>query len=182
VGGGLYMTTRVGRFSWRSLGLATVTIAALALMSASSAWSDTFSLSDGTNLITFSLSASPTPTSFKAGSFAVLDDIPLLIDGVSEVDSIFFYNSSLKGGIAIANPSLTLLNQSGPMIYGGSEQSPTFAPSSFSLTNLGGSVFGNAFELVISDPPSVPEPGTWLLLGTGLLSVLAAGVVRDRAA
>jgi PEP-CTERM motif len=176
------MTSRVGWFSWRSLGLAAVIIAALALMSASSAWSDTFSLSDGTNLITFSLSASPTPTSFKAGSFAVLDDIPLLIDGVSEVDSIFFYNSSLKGGIAIANPSLTLLNQSGPMIYGGSEQSPTFAPSSFSLANLGGSVLGNAFTLVISDSQSVPEPGTWLLLGMGLLSVLAAGVVRDRAA
>jgi PEP-CTERM motif len=153
---------------------------------APSARPDTFNLTDGTNVIAFSLAASPTPTSFTSGSFFEVDGVSVDVNGSAETENLFFFNSSQMGGLGIGTETSTLLNQQGPMLYGGSEQSPTFSPQTFSLTNLAlpdgtNALFANDFTLTITPSnESVPEPSSILLLGMGLMGLACAYAIRRK--
>lgn len=59
----------------------------------------------------------------------------------------------------------------GPQLYAGMESSPTFIPGTYHLSYPG----YNDATLIIRDTSITPEPSSFVLLGTGVLGVAAAG-------
>ncbi len=116
--------------------------------------------------IIFSLPASPTPTSFNATWFK-LAHVPLIVNGDPVRKTIDFYTLLAGGGAGGAG-----VREDGPQLFTGLTSSPTFRTGTFPIGD---------FSLTISDPttpPSIPEPSSLFLLGTGLLG--AYGVLRKK--
>ena len=180
------MKTAVSRKSSRIPTFAAGILASAIVFLAPSARPDTFNLTDGTNVITFSLASAPTPDSFTSGVFFEVDGVSVDVNGSLETEILDFFNTSQLGGLSIGDVNATLLNQQGSMVYGGTEQSPTFSPHTFSLANLTfpdatNAVFANDFTLTItSSSESVPEPSSILLLGMGLMGLACAYAIRRK--
>jgi hypothetical protein len=176
-----------GNYSNRFLALLGGIIVALLILFAPAASADSFSLTDGTNLITFSLPASPTPSFFEpdpGGSFEI-DAIAVLVNGVTNTENLFFYSAPASGGMAISDGTTTLVNQQGGVVYTGTEDAPTFVPGTYPLTNLllpdnSSAVLTNNFVLTITGAATVPEPSSAVLLGFSLLALGGAGLLRKK--
>jgi len=118
--------------------------------------------------------ASPTPGSYVPGVSFTLNPFTFLLDGVQM--SIPVVTFLTAGGV---DADGTILN--GDTLFMGPESSPTFKLGTF---NLGGLVdIGNGpvplnGTLTITQLSSVPEPGSLVLLGSGVLGL--AGLVRRR--
>lgn len=158
--------------------------AALFAVACSPAFADElFTLTDGTNTITFTL---PTNPAVNADSdFFVVPNVSVDIDGSIMSDSLYFYDATESGGLAIYSPTTTLtyLTQTGAVLFSGSLTDPTFSNGGlFALTNYDTPVYDNNFTLNITTAgaPVTPEPSSFVLLGTGLLGM--AGVMRRRLA
>ena len=156
-------------------------IAVLGLVSASRAQADgvdTFTYTFNGNTFVWQLPSSPTIGAgdfVLGGNFAILD-VPYSENGVAQTPSEFdFFSSSMgqTGGFQIITPSLTSpANTSGPKLYKGMENAPTFVPGTYDLNNADAPT-GPLGTLVISiSTVSIPEPSSLTLMGSGLLFLL----------
>jgi hypothetical protein len=104
----------------------------------------------------------------------------LTVNGAAApMDFLVFYNGNpaVGGGFAIFPSAFSMAAYaSGPQIYGGNENAPTFAPGSFSLADgtAATPVIGT-YTLTVKDlstvPTATPEPSVTILLSVGLLAV-----------
>jgi hypothetical protein len=102
----------------------------------------------------------------------------LMVNGAAApTDFLAFYNGNptAGGGFAIFVSAFSMpVYASGPQIYGGDENTPTFAPGTFSLADgtAANPVIGT-YTLTIKDLSTVstPEPSVTILLAMGLLAV-----------
>lgn len=147
-----------------------------------------FTLTNGTDVVTFSLPSSPVPDRVNV-TYAgfTLDAVPVDLNGLIGNYTVTFFTGGLNGGGLCISTGDTVCNggdiltQSGPQLYTGDEATPTLIPGSYDLKNVGSAnnTFEGPFHLAITEQASpVPEPSTFALLGTGLLA--AAGAVRRK--
>ena len=163
---------------------------AIALFSAASVSAladDAFTLTDGTNTISFTLPSSPIPNPainqqfFLNNAFAI-DNVPGVVNGnVVNLGEVRFWGGSngAPAGIQIdeVGPNIGELYQEGADLFTGDVHTPTFIPGTYDLTNnsaLANHFTGN-FDLTIT---ATPEPSTILQVGSGLFGV--AGLIRRR--
>jgi hypothetical protein len=144
-----------------------------------SAYADTlnFTLSGEGTTFSFSLPSNPVPDVFQAGDSFLIAQVPVTVDDqFGAISDVQFSNVSQEGGLVILSVSpLPSTSVIGPQIYSGPESSPQFSAGTFNLE----SISDNApYTLVITNESPVPEPSTWILLGSGALG--AAGVIRRR--
>jgi len=130
---------------------------------------------------TFDLSSGPltiVSPDFNPGVGFKIAPTDLMINGAGGAgDFLVFYNGDpfIGGGIGIFVSGMQLVAYaSGPQIYGGTEQNPTFAPGMFTLDDSTSSTtVPGAYTLEITDLTTVstPEPSVTILLVIGLLGV-----------
>ena len=105
-------------------------------------------------IISTSLLASPTPTSFTADSFRIT--VPLIVDGDPLTIPVDFYTAAGGGGAGGQG-----VHVEGPVLFTGLTSNPTFLTGTFAFED---------FTLTITPQVSaVPEPRTLLLFGSGAL-------------
>ena len=141
---------------------------------------DDFVFQGGGVTATFSLPASPTPSLSDPDNFFEIPNITTSAGGESVSGPVDFFVDADGGGAAWTNADL-----SGPQLFSGTTDAPTFLLGSFFLTgtyDLGDGPTPISGTLTISpEAPvgtTIPEPGSWLLLGTGATASL--GLVRRR--
>jgi hypothetical protein len=108
----------------------------------------------------------------------VVQPTNLTVNGAAApTDFLGFFNGdpAVGGGLSIfASGTSMVANATGPQIYGGNENTPTFAPGTFSLAdgNAAVPVIGT-YTLTIKDLSTVstPEPSVTILLAIGLLAI-----------
>jgi len=113
-------------------------------------------------IISTSLPAMPTPSSFTATSFEIT--APLIVDGDPMTLPVDFFTLAAGGGAGGGGTHVD-----GPVLFTGPTSSPTFLTGTFA--------FGD-FTLTISPATSpIPEPPTLFLLGAG---AVASGLILRR--
>jgi hypothetical protein len=143
-----------------------------------------FDLTDGTNTMTWTLPASPTPTGVSTGSFFAVGPTAVLENGTTTVTQPLQFYTIADGGGASNSPEspLTLFDLFGAQVFSGTLNAPTFVPGDYEFS-------GGANRWVLSDATDfdlkispVPEPASILLLGAGLLGLVGMGLRRKRLA
>ncbi len=141
---------------------------------------DNFVFQGGGVTATFSLPASPTPSVFDLDNFFEIPNITTTAGGETVSGPVHFFVDADGGGASWTNADL-----SGPQLFTGTTDSPTFSLGSFDLSgtyDLGDGSTPISGTLTISQgmpvSTAIPEPGSWLLLGTGAIASL--GSVRRR--
>jgi hypothetical protein len=99
------------------------------------------------------------------------DFINVTVDGVSTLDSIFFFSATpVLGGVPIPGPAgglsgFVVPNLAGPQLYSGSEATPELLTGTFTLTDF---MTGTETYTLKVVPVAAPESGTLVLFGIGL--------------
>ena len=142
---------------------------------------DSFVYQFGGNTFTWELPSSPSvaPDNAYSGVVFTLDDVSVSKNGGPAVlGTMDFWSTLCAGGVDfyVGNYSY-LFNTTGPQLYSGSVNSPTFRTGTFtSLVD-----YGNGFVGVpggtLKVSTAVPEPSALLLLAIGLILALALSVV-----
>lgn len=135
---------------------------------------DTFTYVFDGNTYVWQLPPDPPSGSFTTVPGALVEfDISYTLNMMSQPEGVLdFFDGGLQGGgfelAPVSDPNALILNAFGDQIFGGSDGMPTFSPGVFTLSN--GTANGPTGTLTIS---AAPEPGTLLLIGTGMLAVFA---------
>jgi hypothetical protein len=115
---------------------------------------------------------------FDTGVGFLIMSANLTVNGAAApADFIGFFNGdpTVGGGLSIFASSFDLVaDASGPQIYGGTEQNPTFASGTFSLADAtAGTPTIGQYTLTITNLTTVetPEPSVTILLAVGLLAL-----------
>jgi len=146
-----------------------ICLAAFLLLLATSAVADTidYTVTDPLGTLTFSLDSNSSPCFVDSGAFA-LCSVPTS-DGTQDIYFYGNYDGFLSGlGFSLSGYEVT-----GPQLYTGSEFSPTLLTGTFQAF-LEGSKNSPATIVATDVTTPVPEPGSMLLLGTGLVGALGA--------
>jgi hypothetical protein len=159
-------------------------LAVFALFSATQAQADTidnFTYQDAGNTFSWQLPSSPTilPADIQPGSsFGITDVIYSENDIPQNPASIVFFSFPNGGGFSLFD-SYTFqgILSSGPQIYSGSEDAPTFLTGTFSLPDYFGTSNGIGIPATLTIK-SVPEPSSLMLLGTGMLALLGLALKK----
>jgi PEP-CTERM motif len=120
--------------------------------------------------LTWVLPIDPTPD-FSDPHFFVMDNVPVIYDGVATTADIEFASSLIGGGLSVnignQNP---YFDAQGLQLFSGSTSSPVFllSPTPFVLQSEG----------LPASITITPEPSTLLLLGSGVFGL--AGVARRK--
>jgi hypothetical protein len=162
-----------------------------------SAKADTYdyTITQGSNTATFSLSSTATPSSDVVGSGFVYDNIAVTVNGAAPVtQEVGFSNTfdqlAIADSITFTSSSEsttgTLFETFGPGLYTGPENDPTLSLGMFSSSLfiapsgfISGPGTANGATITVEDVTTViPEPSSLALLGTSVLGF--AGMLRRR--
>ncbi len=127
----------------------------------------------GPDTASFELPEFPVITPFNSlpGFGFGTDFVNVTVDGVSTVDSIFFFSGTpVLFGDPIPGPAgglsgFVVPNLVGPQLYTGGETTPELLTGTFSLTDF--MTGTEAYTLVVA-PVATPESSTLILFGIGL--------------
>lgn len=149
-----------------------------------------FTLTDGTtNTMTWTLPASPTPSFHFTNSFE-MTGVTVLENGTPVTANIFFYTPTGDGGF-----SNSIFNIFDYQVFSGTTANPTFTPGTYTepatedetptegdgdTWALSTSKDANLTLTITPATITTPEPSSMLLLGTGLLGLLALATQSKR--
>jgi hypothetical protein len=143
---------------------------------------DQFTVTAGPDTTTFTLPASPTPSGTNAACIADLppefciSDVTVSVNGVAETgNTLEFFDISQLGGLAVTGPGggIGFIDTVGAQLYSGNVSTPTFLLGTFDQTN-----FADGSSATVTISQVTPEPGSLVLLGSGMLGLVA--IVRRR--
>lgn len=134
---------------------------------------DNFTVTYGSNVLTFSLPSSPKVDGTINSNIFFIDNVPLLLNGSAlTAMSVDFFLARSGGGLEVEPlyiPSLVAAQ-----LFTGSIDAPTFEVGTFPILP-----FSPPGTITISEAASpVPEPGGITLFGTGVLCLM--GEIRRR--
>ena len=133
--------------------------------------------------LTFDTSLRPTPTNIGSAWFELTGlavdflqgSVTTRVTGMSG-----FFTSDVLGGFSFGQTGQPLLLATqGAMLFTGPLTAPTFTLGTFAVSDLV-PLPATVQRITVASVAVVPEPGTWMLLGTGLLAL--GGVARRRRA
>ena len=111
-------------------------------------------------------SSNPTPVNFFPGEETF---VPVTNSNPSGLSPVEFSNADAEGGF---EDNQGLVPTTGAQVYSGSESSPVFAPSSFTLLDV---KTGKDGTLTFTAVASVPEPATWVMALLGFAGLAFMG-------
>jgi hypothetical protein len=175
--------------------LLTVALLAAAL-TAAHADTFTFTSTDGTLNVSGNISGPPLFTEPVNGG--AIYQIPITDNGTTFDSYVAFFNPVLSTAAGLPPLDFTFYSQSsfyeygGAQVYTGPPADPALVPGTYDLTgyvpvlNNQGDVTGYTVSgggtLVIAAPSATPEPSSFILLGSGVLSLAALARGRLRKA
>jgi PEP-CTERM motif len=124
----------------------------------------------------FDILQDPTLTSFSSSDFTVTvhnGSVNVLGHSFSARPfDLEFSNASDSGGFALVVPLLGEFQLKGSSMFTGLDSAPTLSTGTFLLAN-------GLVTVVVTDPQgSVPEPSSFILLGTGILALFGLHLLR----
>lgn len=128
-----------------------------------------FNFSGPSGTAIFQLDSNPTPDfsqTFIGSDQFSFNDVAGTFGGVAGTASTISFGNGIFASLSISAANLGFTQFSGPTLFTGSPDHPTFLTGSFTLINP---FFGNGQLTISPVAAAVPEPATWgmMILGMG---------------